>query len=87
MDEYHAHPGLDSDATDPIDRGRREALAKAGKFAGFTAPVVLTLLTTNAATAWAGSSPVGARPRFPVRGGRHRKNVLARLLRASFGRA
>lgn len=43
------------------DLGRREALEKLGKLAGYTAPVMLTLLLTSKKAA---ASPVGPTPPF-----------------------
>jgi hypothetical protein len=39
------------------DESRREALAKMGRFAGYTAPVMLGLLGATKARAEAGGSP------------------------------
>ncbi len=55
--------GRDPDAEDTVDDGRRAALVKMGRYAGLTAPAVITLLTVEAPMAWAGSAPVGSRPR------------------------
>ena len=44
------------DHPDP-DETRRAALAKMGRFAGYTAPVMLGLLGTTKARATAGGSP------------------------------
>jgi hypothetical protein len=45
------------------DDGRRAALVKMGKFAGLTAPAVVTLLTVDAPEAWAGSKPGKPKPK------------------------
>ena len=50
-------------AADQIDEGRRKALVQMGRFAGLTAPVVVTLLTVDAPAAWAGSKPGKPKPR------------------------
>ncbi len=41
-----------------LDEARREALAKMGRFAGYTAPVMLGLLGATKARAQNGGSPV-----------------------------
>ena len=47
MNESHPVETLPENTTkDAADLGRREALEKLGKLAGYTAPVVLTLLLT-----------------------------------------
>ena len=55
--------GTKPDAASDLDLARRQALVRMGKFAGLTAPVVVTLLTTDSSTAWAGSKPDKPKPK------------------------
>ena len=44
----------------PVDKGRRDALAKMG---GLAAPAFVALLTTDASVAWSASRPVRPKPK------------------------
>lgn len=60
MNESHPVETLPETATeDAPDLGRREALEKLGKLAGYTAPIALTLLLTPKKAA---ASPGGPPP-------------------------
>ncbi len=60
MNEPHPVATVPETAAErPTDIGRREALEKLGKLAGYTAPIALTLLLTPKKVA---ASPVGPPP-------------------------
>lgn len=59
MNQSHSVENLPAAAKDIPDLGRREALEKLGKLAGYTAPVALTLLLTPKKVA---ASPAGPNP-------------------------
>lgn len=59
----------------PDDMERRKAILGLGKFAGVTAPAVVTLLMAGEAEVWAGSHPVGR----PLKPRPRLKDILADL--------
>lgn len=64
-----------------VNHARREALAKMGRFAAYTAPSVLTLLVADRAVANSGGGSTGRR-----RSGRSLGGFLRRLLANLGGR-
>lgn len=55
---------IDDDGFDLDDEERRRALLKMGRFAGLTAPAIITLVTADASEVWA-QSLQGGRPVRP----------------------
>lgn len=58
----------DKRAEQPKEMTRREALAAVGKFAAFSAPVTLTLLIAEDASAWSPPDPPVVPPQLIPRG-------------------
>ncbi len=59
---------IDGDGFGLVDEERRRALVRMGRFAGLTAPAIITLVTADASEVWAQSllgSPGGKPPGPP----------------------